>query len=511
MISCRFIHHGERMVNGLFFGSKDHDEMKKLKFSMIAYYAVIIIGITIFISFSTINKTDDVLKTKVGELTNHLNVQMQMNMDSYLSRVETMATLVFTEKETYTYDATDSGMDEYDALNIENEISDRLYSICLMENFVDFSIIYSNNHTVGKLSNNTKDLFGDRLYEDLSAVVNRVRTKDGWMAGYSGNYNRIYYVKRVNDNAILVTSFYTTELESVFEHPGGISDITIRLVDRDDVMLYSSEDGMTGSVMRNDIRERINGLDSSTFVDDTYLITVSRCGDDWRVICSVPTQVMLEEQTSVQLFILTIGVVAAIIAIALSMMLSFGISNSVDKTFTVLNNKAQVDQLTGIYNKRSFETKVESALKHARRNTYFAVILFDVDNFKSVNDTYGHDFGDKVLAGAGEIMRKTFRSDDYLGRLGGDEFCVFMTLSAYMTREECVNLVGKKASELCRAFDTHRFEEKPDFKVSISAGAAIYPFNGSSFSSLYKAADGVLYISKKKGKNTFTICEEDSK
>ena len=492
-----------------FFGNNRRDELRKFKFSMIAYYAVIIIGITIFIAISTIYKTDDVLKSKVGELTNHLNVQMQMNLDSYLARVETMATLAFAEKETYTYDETDKNNDGYAALNIENTISDSLYRICLMENFVDFCIVYRDNHTVGKLSNNTKDLFGDRLYEDLSAIINRERTHDGWLAGYSGNYNRIYYVKRVNDNAVLATSFYATELESVFEHPGGIADVTIRLVEDNDVMLYSSEDGETGTALGDEIRERIRGLESSTFIDDQYLITVNGCGDNWRVICSVPTQIILAEQNSVQLFILTIGVVAAVVAILLSMMLSFGITNSVDKEITVLNNKAQIDQLTGVYNKRSFETKADALLKQADPDVRFAVILFDIDNFKSVNDTYGHAFGDKVLAGAGEIMKKTFRSGDCLGRLGGDEFSVFMPLKAGMSEEECRNLIHRKCTELCGAFVTGDFGGSPGFQVSISAGVAIWPQHGSSFGALYKTADSALYLSKRKSKNTFTVYGEE--
>ena len=497
-------------MSKVFSESTRHDEMRKFKFSMIAYYAFIIIGITIFISFSTISKTDDVLKSKVGELTNHLNVQMQMNLDSYLSRVETLATLIFAEKETYTYDATNENNDEYDALNIENTISERLYSTCLMENFVDFSIVYRNNHVVGKLSNNTKDLFGSRIYEDLSAAINRERTHDGWMAGYMGNYNRIYYVKRVNDNAVLLTSFYATELENVFEHPGGIADFAIRLVEENDVMLYSSEDGETGTALGDEIRERINRLDSSTFIDDDYLITVSSCGDNWRVICSAPTQIILEEQNSVQLFILTIGVSAAIIAIVLSMILSFGISNSVDKKMTQLNNKAQVDQLTGIYNKRSFETTVDNFLKRSDQNTHFAVILFDIDNFKSVNDTHGHAFGDKVLASTGEIMRKTFRSDDCLGRLGGDEFCVFMPINADMSGDAVISLINRKCAELCGAFPNYDFGI-PGFTVSVSMGVSVYPQNGSSFNALYKTADSALYVSKNKGKNTFTIYGEGSK
>ena len=495
----------------VFSGGKRRDEMRKFKFSMIAYYAVIIIGITVFISISTIHKTDDVLKSKVGELTNHLNIQMQMNLDSYLSRVETMATLVFAEKETYTYDATDESNDEYEALNSENAISDRLYSICLMENFVDFSIVYRNNHVVGKLSNNTKDLFGDRLYEDLAGIINRERTRDGWLAGYSGNYNRIYYVKRVNDNAVLLTSFYASELESVFEHPGGLTDVTVRLVEDNDVMLYSSEDGKTGALLREEIRERIQGLESSTFIDDEYLITVNPCGDNWRVICSVPTRIVLQEQNTVQMFILGVGVVAAIIAIVLSMVLSFGISSSVEEELTDLNNLAEVDQLTGIYNKRSFEKKADAVLKQAALGAQYAVILFDLDNFKSVNDTYGHAFGDKVLTAAGEIMRRTFRSGDSLGRLGGDEFCVLLSVNTGLGGTSSRSLVEKKCSELCSAFAAHDFGGAEGFKVSVSVGAALYPENGKTFNALYKAADSALYRSKGRGKNTYTICGEESK
>lgn len=486
------------------------ENIKRFKFAMILYYAIIIIGITVFISVSTITKTDNVLKKQVSELTFDLNVQMKMNIDSYLSRVENLAALVFAEKEVYIYDATDPENDEYEALNTENAISDRLYNLCLMENFVDFSIIYSNNHIVGKLSNNTKDLFGDKLYEDLSAIINRERTHDGWLVGYNGNYNRVYYVKRINDNAVLVTSFYATELESVFEHPGGIEDITICLVDEDGVMIYSSEDGETGTEIDRGISKRIDGYDSAALMDNDYLIAANLCGDHWRVISSVPTKLILKETNYVQIYILSIGTAAAIVAIVLSIILSFGVSSSVDKTFTSLDRKAHVDQLTGVFNKRAFETKVDTVLKHAGDSGGYALILIDIDNFKSVNDTYGHAFGDTFLAGVGEIMRNTFRAEDGLGRLGGDEFCVFMNLSNAKTDSERIDLVSKKCEELSLAFGNQRFEEHEQFRGSASLGVALYPSHGASFDDLYKKADSALYISKKNGKNTFAIYEEES-
>lgn len=492
----------------LFGKSGEREDTRRFKFAMIVYYAVIIIGITIFISFSTIKKTDDVLKSKVSELTAGLNVQMKMNMESYLSRVETTATLIFAEKDVYLYDATNDQNDEYEALGTENFISDKLYSLCIMENFVDFAIVYENNHTVGKISNNTKALFGDRIYQDLAAMVNRERTHDGWFAGYSGNFNRIYYVKRVNDHAVLVTSFYTTELESVFEHPGDIEDITVRLVESNNVMIYSSVDGETGSELDGDIDQRISGYSSATLMDDEYLITVNLCGDNWKVICSVPTQIILKEKNTVQIYTITIGVAAAIIAIVLSIILSFGVSSSVDKTFNKLNRKAHIDQLTGILNKRAFETRADAALKLAGSDEQYALILLDIDNFKGVNDNLGHAYGDKVLSGVGGILRSTFRADDLLGRVGGDEFCVFMNITGTEDDDRSRELIDRKCSELCAAFSNNYTGDDGSYKVSASLGVSCYPRDGETFAELYQKADSALYVSKKKGKDTFTVYGE---
>lgn len=490
-----------------FLRKKDGSEnTRRFKFAMIIYYAVIIIGITVFISARTISKTDDVLKSKVSELTAALNVQMKMNIDSYLSKVETTATLIFAEKEVYIYDATDESNDEYEALSTENYISDKLYSLCIMENFVDFAIVYGNDHVVGKMSNNTKSLFGDRLYEDLSAMINRDRTHDGWFAGYSENYNRIYYVKRVNENAVLVTSFYTTELESVFEHPGEIEDITIRLVEGDNVVIYSSKREETGHELTSDIAGRITQHTSVTLLDDDYLITVNQCGDNWKVICSVPTKIILKEKNEIQFYTLTIAAIAAVIAIALSVMLSFGVSSSVDKTVSVLSRKARIDMLTGILNKRSFEVMVDTVVKRASDQERYAFMLFDIDDFKGVNDNFGHASGDKILAGVGEIMRNTFRTEDLLGRVGGDEFCVFMNITGI--DKEHTALIEKKCKELGASIKALSTDEVAEGTVSASIGVSVYPENARSFSELYKLADSALYSSKNKGKNTFTIYAE---
>ena len=212
--------------------------IKRLKQMMLLSVVLIIFLLAAIISVLTIKKTDAALKTKVTSMTSALNVQMQMNLDSYLQRMETIGTLVFAEEEVYQYSAVDSSNDEYEAIKTEQLIADKLYDLCIMENFVDFAIVYSNNHPVGKMSNGTVKLFGDSLYSDLEAMINRQKTADGWSTGYKENYKRIYYVKRVNSDAVLVISFYTNELDDVFEHPGGIDDIAVQLVEANGIVFY---------------------------------------------------------------------------------------------------------------------------------------------------------------------------------------------------------------------------------------------------------------------------------
>ena len=197
---------------------KSLNNIRLIQISMIIGYAIIVFGAVSIVTELAVRKTDTVLENKVLSLTSSLNVQMKLNMESYLSRMETIATLAFGEEADYTYDATDPNNDEYEAINTEKQITDKLYSLCIMENFVDYGIVYRNNRTVGKISNATFSLFGDRIFEELSSMISRPRTNDGWATGYGDDFKRIYYVKQVHDNAVLVISFYAAELDEVFEN-----------------------------------------------------------------------------------------------------------------------------------------------------------------------------------------------------------------------------------------------------------------------------------------------------
>ncbi|MBQ7186077.1 MAG: GGDEF domain-containing protein [Ruminococcus sp.] len=481
--------------------------ISKAQLFMILGFGLITVTAVIIVSVLTMHKTDEVLKNKVVSLTSSLNVQMKLNVESYLSRMETIATLAFGEKESYTYDATDPSNDEYEALNTEKKITERLYSLCIMENFVDYGIVYSNNRTVGKISNGTSTLFGDRIFAELSSMISRPRTNDGWATGYENNFKRIYYVKQVHENAVLVISFYATELDAVFDNPETLSDMDIRLVNQDNNLIYSKKPEEVGQPLPEDIRSRIAGKDSVSVLDNDYLVSVNRCGD-WSVVCSIPTQIILNEKNDITKFTYVTAGIAAALAIFTALLLSYRIIKPIRNTVFSLDNKARIDLLTGILNKLSFEEYAGSCLANSLETERHALIILDIDNFKGVNDTLGHAYGDKVLKKTGEILRSTFSDDDYLGRIGGDEFCVLVN-ARFDTKEKFDAFLLEKCKALSSAYHNYYSGRDGSYKISASIGVALWPDNGRSFSELYAACDSALYRSKKSGRDTYTFYASD--
>ena len=476
----------------------------QLKVLMIIGYALIIIVAIITVSILAVKKTDNVLKDKVSSMVSSLNTQMKLNMDGYISRMETIGTLAFASEEAYTYDATDDSIDEYDALATEKIISDKLYSLCIMENFVDYGIIYSNNRIVGMISNGTKDLFGENLYTDLSGMITRPRTNDGWSTGYKANFKRIYYVKRVHENAILVISFYSSELESVFDNPDTTNDMDIRLTDRNYNIIYSSRQDEVGLPLPQDIDDLASRRSAATIMNDEYLVSVSECGDDWYVISSIPTQIILKEKNEMRIYIYMVALIATLLATLVGTELSFRLTAPVNTAMSSLTTKANIDQLTGILNKQAFEDYADARLSSRFSSEPQALLLIDLDNFKGINDTLGHDYGDQVLAKVGSILRAVFSAEDHLGRVGGDEFCVLINSRA-SSDPDYEGYVRMKCKELCEVFHNTYTGDDGTYKVSASIGAALFPAAGISFREMYKASDKALYISKKHGKDTYTI------
>ena len=158
-------------------------------------------------------------------------------------------------------------------------------------------------------------------------------------------------------------------------------------------------------------------------------------------------------------------------------------------------NLSDYDQLTNVRNRRSSNVVIANYLRLAERHGLpVSLAVIDLDKFKRVNDTYGHQAGDDVLQFLGGLLRQSFRSEDVVARWGGEEFIVAMFA---MRRAAAI----ERMAEVLEHLEEHDFESNPGtrFRVSFSGGVAEFPEEGKDLHSLYRLADEALYKAKAAG------------
>lgn len=163
-------------------------------------------------------------------------------------------------------------------------------------------------------------------------------------------------------------------------------------------------------------------------------------------------------------------------------------------------NEATHDALTGIYNRGGGQSEIRELLASNVSGTF---ILLDIDNFKHVNDTYGHEMGDEALKAVANILSANFRKVDVVMRMGGDEFIV------YAVGMVDVHFVEDKMSHVKEAMHTIILDKNSGDHVSISAGCIINLGSYHDYDSLYTSADKLLYHTKQHGKDGFTITDRE--
>ena len=157
--------------------------------------------------------------------------------------------------------------------------------------------------------------------------------------------------------------------------------------------------------------------------------------------------------------------------------------------------------MTHLYNRDTTKKLVEQYLLEHPDGKH-ALLIIDIDNFKMVNDTLGHFFGDTVLVNFAEELRKIYNGEEIIGRIGGDEF---MVLVPGYSKE----ILEEKAAKTCTIFDHVYSGNLSDINVSTSVGISLYPSDGQDYLSLFNLSDQALYYSKQQGKNQFNYSREE--
>ena len=167
---------------------------------------------------------------------------------------------------------------------------------------------------------------------------------------------------------------------------------------------------------------------------------------------------------------------------------------------TVLNYKAFHDTLTMLPNRALFNDRLSQSIKSAQRNEeVFAILFLDLDKFKPINDTLGHQIGDKVLQKVASRLKSKIRQEDTLARIGGDEFTILMQ------KVKSNDDISTLAQSIINSLEETIYIDKYELNISASIGISIYPQHSTNFNELILFADTAMYQAKNEGRNNFQI------
>ncbi len=220
----------------------------------------------------------------------------------------------------------------------------------------------------------------------------------------------------------------------------------------------------------------------------------------WKLVSNVPEQRILEELESFkEKLTLYNGVIMLLLAIPVFLFTCMGYKRK--HLQEALFRSANYDALTGLANRALFYTILNQTIAHAGRyNEKFAVLFIDIDGFKQVNDSLGHDAGDVLLSQAAGRLTACIRASDFAARLGGDEFVVILRKIAKPLDVKTV------AQKIIDSFSSPFSLSPHTATVGASIGISFYPESGTSPELLVKTADSQMYRSKRQGKNTYSLC-----
>ena len=167
---------------------------------------------------------------------------------------------------------------------------------------------------------------------------------------------------------------------------------------------------------------------------------------------------------------------------------------------------SRFDSLTGLYNRQSFDETLESEINRGKRHGKELSILFlDLDDFKEVNDSFGHQTGDEVLKQVAKIVLNEKRSEDLAARYGGEEIVVIMPETGKVASLVLAERIRKRVEEMRIDFNGNTV------RLTISGGLASFPENATDAKSLLKCADNALYTAKGSGKNGISFFSQDKR
>ena len=484
--------------------TKPSSHIKNIRFALILSYSCILIAALIAAFLMMYSQMTSSKDKNISSLTSFSSSTLKERIVDFFDSTERDCEIFFRYKKLVDFYPTED-MSSADVIKMQDDISETLLSISLNDFYADFGIAYSDGSSAGIITDSTKDVFGSELYSGLASFLNE-DTNDGWGTGYNGNYEKLYFVKRLNDNAVMTVSSYSKELERRMKDVVGFSEATTAVINEDGVIICcadSEKSSMIGESVDNEPLSMIIGKKNITVQNESYYVSTDEITSGFRSICIVPKAGFISQRKS----LITVFIVICISATVLSVLVCVYITRQLSvSALTQLYTGGQtgVDRLTQLVNKFSTEDMVIDKLESSPVGSCYGLVLCDIDNLKDINDKISRAAGDETIVTVSSLIRSVFGEDAVIGRLGGDKFEILADVTDY-DLFKAANTLEQKCAELCESLKNSYADEERTFPIAVSVGAALYPLSSDTYEGLLYNADEALRNSKQKGGGCFTV------
>ena len=382
----------------------------------------------------------------------------------------------------------------------------------------DGNIVFENKPKKEKLPHITKmsDICNDLVIEDIYNIIDNQQTKNTTIQ-VRDKYYFLNCIGSRDVNRVLVYGFDTTEIVKLNKNLSAQYNLVQNIIDTVPVRIFWKDRqccylGANELFLKDAGLQSIDDIIGKTDFDMPWSKTEAQLyvDDDLSIMNSGIAKVNFEEvQTNKagnSIVLLTskvplrdsddntIGILGTYTDITHQREMELALK----KQKNILNYQAHHDALTGLPNRVLFNDRLEQAIQTAKRKkTKMALLFIDLDHFKEINDSLGHDIGDEILKTVSNRLNKVVRDNDTVARLGGDEFTVILE---ELSQAQDSSLIANKLLEVLAK--PIKVKENVLY-VSSSIGISIYPDDGGSTQNLLKYADSAMYKAKAEGRNNF--------
>lgn len=420
---------------------------------------------------------------KEAQLCTAINAQAKQNISAFMRRMEDTAKLVMGNEDYVKYNAAKTGRDEYLSIGTENKMNDYLVNLSTLGNYTDFGMVYSNNHTVGKITDGTKDLYDDKIYDCVVEIMDGERTK--WFTGSDNDYTRVYFAGRVNDNAIFLSSFFSTEFDSIFLNSSDFSDINSMLCDKDGRVIYADGgENKKGERINDEAAKLLGGDENITVKNMDMICSADGCADDWTVVTTVDMNKTMKYYMRTGLQCLGIFVGGALLLICLSGAAT--VKENPEK-IAASGRFTKLDSVTGLYTAEHTENSIMDKIETCISGSTIALIIVKITNLDLIKLNYGEEVTEQAQQKIAKTLESLYGENDICGVLEEGKFVVF----ADFTDFDLVKAYNSVKSNLKKLNDTLKecCLDGDRGYIKCAVGAAVYPEYSDDYDELLSTAE----------------------